>query len=80
MTLIDFTLANARRYYSSIGKPLAVKGLKYIFAITGRLNSMLTKEKKKRASLQSISVVPNTRFLKISFIVILLFIVIDFRN
>ena len=60
-----------------MGKPLAVKGLKYIFAITGRLNSMLTK-KKKSASLQSISVVPDTRFLKISFIVILFFIVIDF--
>ena len=60
-----------------MGKPLAVKGLKYIFVITGHLNSMLTK-KKKSASLQSISVVPDTRFLKISFIVILLFIVIDF--
>ena len=40
---------------------------------------MLTK-KKKRASLQSISIVPDTRFLKISFIVILFFIVIDFLN
>ena len=27
MTLIDFTLSNARRFYSSIGNPLAVKGL-----------------------------------------------------
>ena len=27
MTLIDFTLANARRFYSSMGNPLAVKGL-----------------------------------------------------
>ena len=28
MTLIDFTLSNARRFYSSMGNPLAVKGLK----------------------------------------------------
>ena len=27
MTLIDFTLSNARRVYSSMGNPLAVKGL-----------------------------------------------------
>ena len=27
MTLIDFTLSNARRFYSSKGNPLAVKGL-----------------------------------------------------
>ena len=27
MTLIDFTLSNARRFYSSMGNPLAVKGL-----------------------------------------------------
>ena len=27
MTFIDFTLSNARRFYSSMGKPLAVKGL-----------------------------------------------------
>ena len=27
MTLIDFTLSNARRFYSSMGKPLAVTGL-----------------------------------------------------
>ena len=27
MTLIDFTLSNARRFYSSMGIPLAVKGL-----------------------------------------------------
>ena len=26
--LIDFTLSNARRFYSSKGNPLAVKGLK----------------------------------------------------
>ena len=25
--LIDFTLSNARRFYSSMGNPLAVKGL-----------------------------------------------------
>ena len=28
MTLIAFTLSNARRFYSSVGNPLAVKGLK----------------------------------------------------
>ena len=28
MTLIDFTLSNARRFYSSMGNPLAVKRLK----------------------------------------------------
>ena len=28
MTLIDFTLSNARRFYSSMRNPLAVKGLK----------------------------------------------------
>ena len=27
MTFIDFTLSNARRFYSSMGKPSAVKGL-----------------------------------------------------
>ena len=27
MTLIDFTLSNDRRFYSSMGSPLAVKGL-----------------------------------------------------
>ena len=27
MTLIDFTLSNARRFYSSIGNPLGGKGL-----------------------------------------------------
>ena len=30
MTLTDFTLFNARRFYSSIGNPLAVKGLKLL--------------------------------------------------
>ena len=28
MTLIDFTLSNVRRFYWSMGNPLAVKGLK----------------------------------------------------
>ena len=28
LTLIDFTLSNARRFYSSMGKPSAVKRLK----------------------------------------------------
>ena len=27
MTLIDFTLSNARQFYLSMGNPLAVKGL-----------------------------------------------------
>ena len=27
VTLIDFTLSNARRFYSSVGNPFAVKGL-----------------------------------------------------
>ena len=27
MTLIDFTLSNARRFYSSMGNPTGVKGL-----------------------------------------------------
>ena len=27
MALIDFTLSNARRFYSSMGNPLGVKGL-----------------------------------------------------
>ena len=27
MTLIDFTLSNTRRFYSSMGDPLALKGL-----------------------------------------------------
>ena len=31
VTLIDFTLSNARRFYSSIGNPLAVKGLNEIW-------------------------------------------------
>ena len=30
MTLIDFTLSNARRFYSSMGNPLAVKGLRNV--------------------------------------------------
>ena len=28
MALIDFTLSNARRFYSSMGSPLGLKGLK----------------------------------------------------
>ena len=31
MTFIDFTLSNARRFYSSMGNPLAVKGLRSIY-------------------------------------------------
>ena len=33
MTLIDFTLSNARRSYSSMGNPLAVKGINRIFVL-----------------------------------------------
>ena len=40
MTLIDFTLANARRFYSSMGNPLAVKGLK-VGQVKTRSNGML---------------------------------------
>ena len=29
MALIDFTLSNARRFYSSVGNPLGWKGLKF---------------------------------------------------
>ena len=35
MTLIDFTLSNARRFYSSMGNPLAVKGL--IFSTSSKI-------------------------------------------
>ena len=28
MALIDFTLSNARRFYSSMGNPLGLKGLR----------------------------------------------------
>ena len=31
--LIDFTLSNARLVYSSIGNPLAVKGIKHVFQV-----------------------------------------------
>ena len=30
MALIDFTLSNARRFYSSMGNPLEIKGLNVI--------------------------------------------------
>ena len=33
--LIDFTLSNARRFYSSKGDPLGVKGLSYIAIAEG---------------------------------------------
>ena len=32
MALIDFTLSNARRFYSSMGNPLGVKGLTIILS------------------------------------------------
>ena len=31
MALIDFTLSNARRFYSSMGNPLGLKGLSPVF-------------------------------------------------
>ena len=34
MTLIDFTLSNARRFYSSMGNPSEVKGLIPVLALT----------------------------------------------
>ena len=30
MTLLDFTLSNVRRFYSSMGNPVAVKGFKIV--------------------------------------------------
>ena len=33
MTLINFTLSNVRRFYSSMGNPLAVKGLSVNFVL-----------------------------------------------
>ena len=38
MALIDFTLSNARRFYSSMGNPLGVKGLTVVTAY--RLNQL----------------------------------------
>ena len=36
---IDFTLSNARRFYSSKGDSLGVKGLNLIFTLTGFLST-----------------------------------------
>jgi len=33
MALIDFTLSNARRFYSSMGNPLGLKGLMHFLTI-----------------------------------------------
>ena len=41
MALIDFTLSNARRFYSSMENPLGVKGLSEILLIL-RLDILLT--------------------------------------
>ena len=38
MTILDITLSNARRFYSSIGNPLAVKGLRINLGAKGRVN------------------------------------------
>ena len=48
MTLIDFTLSIARRFHSSMGNPLAVKGLKSQFLVvryefSGHLFALLGK-------------------------------------
>ena len=40
MTLKDFTLSNVRRFYSSIGNPLAVKGLKTASNTHFKLNKL----------------------------------------
>ena len=34
MALIDFTLSNARRFYSSMGNPLGLKGLNLVHITT----------------------------------------------
>ena len=36
VTLIDFTLSNARRFYSSMGNPTGVKGLRTCFHVPGK--------------------------------------------
>ena len=45
MTLLDFTLSNVRRFYLSMGNPLAVKGLrnvhKFIFGQKKKNNSLV---------------------------------------
>ena len=42
--LIDFTLSNARRFYSSMGNPTGVKGLKRLLRITGKVKSLTSQE------------------------------------
>ena len=39
--LIDFTLSSARRFYSSKGNPLALKGLKKTCCICLSINKMI---------------------------------------
>ena len=40
MALIDFTLSNARRFYSSMGNPLGLKGLRGIYGPTNLIDSV----------------------------------------
>ena len=40
MTVMDFTLSNARRFYPSMGNPLAVKGL--MLCLVTHLNYQMT--------------------------------------
>ena len=39
MALIDFTLSNARRFYSSMGNPLGLKGLRQQLTLTQSLTA-----------------------------------------
>ena len=41
MTLTDLTLSNTRRFYSSMGNPLAVKGLSVNFVLRTELSEIL---------------------------------------
>ena len=38
MALIDFTLSNARRFYSSMGNPLGWKGLRFLDGFVGTIS------------------------------------------
>ena len=52
--LIDFTLSNARRFYSSKGSPLAVKGLN-ISSGSPRLDAMASCCQRLRAAAQMVA-------------------------
>ena len=55
MALIDFTLSNARRFYSSMGNPLGLKGLKAF----SRVFMFVKFEKLTDLDLLSIEEAPN---------------------